>query len=77
MVRELREGSGKKKRLSFRAKVGYMGWARVSCVRTVGGGQMSKLLICTSTGEAVILRCQLWLIFYNAGKSSTSNCLTS
>ena len=55
MVRELREGSGKKKRLSFRAKVGYMYWARVSANRTVGGGQMSKLLIGTSTREVRIL----------------------
>jgi len=29
-----------------------MYWARVSANRTVGGGQMSKLLIGTSTGEA-------------------------
>ena len=59
MVRELREGSGKKKRLSFRAKVGYMGWARVSCVRTVGGGQMSKLFSSTSTGEAFYRVCRI------------------
>lgn len=54
-VRSLREGSGKKKRLSFHAKVGYMYWARVSANRTVGGGQMSKLLIGTSTREVRIL----------------------
>jgi len=65
-VRSLREGSGKKKRLSFHAKVGYMYWARVSANRTVGGGQMSKLLIGTSTREVRILWCQLWLNFYNS-----------
>jgi len=65
-VRSLREGSGKKKRLSFHAKVGYMYWARVSANRIVGGGQISKLLIGTSTREVRILWCQLWLSFYNS-----------
>ena len=54
-VRSLREGSGKKQGVSFHAKVGYMDQARVSANRTVGGGQMSKLLIGTSTREVRIL----------------------
>ena len=46
---------GKEKEAFFHAKVGYMDWARVSANRTVGGGQISKLLIGTSTREVRIL----------------------
>ena len=50
---------GKEKEAFFHAKVGYMDWARVSANRTVGGGQMSKLLIGTSTRESSFYECQL------------------
>jgi len=42
----------------FTLKLGI--WTRrVSCVRTVGGGQMSKLFGGTSTREAVNIICQI------------------
>lgn len=48
----------RKRGFLFTLKLGI--WTRrVSANRTVGGGQMSKLLIGTSTGEAVNIICQI------------------